>query len=243
MDRQVPNTLFPFPDIYIAQNKKNFGLIMSKEFVDCANAQLTPLFEKEVGFKVNKRVELCWVSPPYQEFFLRTNGLITELSSQIMVNTRNLPMIMAWKSKSGRMYLVSDTDIDCSDIEFWLEGIDPLEFNKLMFPMTSQPFKLKDLTYELIVERINLDCTIRLRVKEGVDMAKLFKEIDGFIGGYNERSEKNNRIDGVVHNWKYSQAEDEITYVIDLGSARAAFLKKLLTYFSKLGQFLKITVE
>ncbi|SJZ84243.1 hypothetical protein [Sediminibacterium ginsengisoli] len=244
MERYIPNTLFPYPDTYIEQCKKQLGITVSKEFVECANAQLTPLFEKEVGFKVNNHVELYLSMPRDQEFFLRI-GPVTKLSCQLIINTRNFWVTMSWKSTSGRIYYVGESDIDCSDIEFWLEGIDALAYNKQMYPNVGQPFKLKDLTYELIIDRLNMDCNIQLQLKKGVmsDTAKLLQKVDDFIGEFNEKSEKNNRIDGVVHNWKHFVEDDLITYEMDLGSARASFLKKLLQFFSKLNVFSSVRVE
>ncbi|SJZ84223.1 hypothetical protein [Sediminibacterium ginsengisoli] len=244
MDRHIPNTLISYPDVYIERCEKLYGFKISEKFVDCANTQLTRAFENTVGFKVNKLVGIGWISSPYQEFFLR-KGPTTEFSSEISVNHYNFPVTILWKSKSGRIYNMEDVDVDCSDIQFWFEGIDPLAYNKEMFPNIGQPFKLKDLSYELSVDRLNTDCTIQLQIRESliVDTVSLLNQVDEFIGNYNERSEKNNRIDGVVHNWKHFVEGNLITYEIDLGSARASFLKKLLQFFSKLNSFARVKVE
>ncbi|SJZ61186.1 hypothetical protein [Sediminibacterium ginsengisoli] len=245
MNRQVSNTLFSYPDIYIEQCEKRYGLKFSQKFVDCANSQLTSLFENRVGFKVNKKVLIGWAGASTQEFFLRTKDSITEFSSEIWINNYNFPVTISWKSKSGRVYKTDDSDVDCSDIEFWFEGLDPLAYHKQMYPNIGQPFKIKDLTYELIVERLNIDCSIQLELREGVavDTPSVFQQIDDFIGDFNERSEKKDREYGVVHNWRFSHEGDRITYDIDLGSAGMGFLKKLLEFFSKLDLFSIVKVE
>lgn len=245
METHIPNTLFPYPITYIGRCERLYGFPVSLPFVLCANTQLTPFFEKVVGFKVNKLVEIGWASPEDNEFFLR-KGSVSEFSSQVFVNNRNFPVTILWKSKSGRIYEMGDTDIDCSDIEFWFEGLDPLRYNQEMFPKIGLPFNLKGLTYELMVERLNNDCTIQLQLKEGIpnDLTDLYAEIDNFIGNFNDRSEKKDRKDGVVHNWKHSLiAEDTIIYEIDLGSAGVGFLKKLLLFFSKMDTFIKVKIE
>jgi hypothetical protein len=61
---------------------------------------------------------------------------------------------------------------------------------KQLYPGDQLPFKLKDLSYELVVTRVNLDCTLRLQVKPGTDKDQVIAVLGGFIEQYNLRSEK-----------------------------------------------------
>jgi hypothetical protein len=63
------------------------------------------------------------------------------------------------------------------------------------------------------------------------------KQIDDFIADFNHKSEKKDRKDGVVHNWKREFINDKLVYELDLGSTGVSFIKKLLTFLNKLNTF------
>ena len=71
-----------------------------------------------------------------------------------------------WKSKLNKYNTPSDAIIDCNDIEFWFEGLNPLEYHKQLNNDTTLPFKLKDLSYELVITALNMDMTIEMWLKE-----------------------------------------------------------------------------
>ena len=82
-----------------------------------------------------------------------------------------------------------------------------------------------------------MDMTIEMLPKEDQikNASAIIDDIDKMIDDYNIKSEKKDRKDGVVHNWKSKAEADKLIYEIDTGSAGAVFLKKLLQYLSKLG--------
>ena len=232
-------TLFTFPkssaDTFRAGNPGND---ISIEFIRCADAQLTPMFETVVGFRINKEVS---INLTMENEFKYTKDKISRLAIVFYVNhnwNRNVSML--WKSKSGRIYDMADTDIDCNDIEFWIEGIDPLLYNKQMFPKAALPFKLKNLSFELVITRLNLDMTIVMEFKLGItaDKETIAHQVDLFIDDYNTHAGKN----GVVHNWKRRIEGQQVVYELDMGSAGPLFLKKLLQYLSKTGHFMRVEI-
>ena len=71
---------------------------------------------------------------------------ISKLPVVMYVNHNwNNNVIILWRSKSGCIYDIADTDIDCDDIEFWFEGIDPLLYYKQLYPKTELPFSNRSL--------------------------------------------------------------------------------------------------
>jgi hypothetical protein len=240
------SSLFAFSDTYIRGCERYYHFTVSKQFVDCADHQLTAQFEKQAGFKVTKNVSIGWETPFIDGVVdhILQKGPTTVFLSQLWIGHTNNPVKILWKSNSGRIYEMHDTDIDCSDIEFWFEGMDPVLFNKLMFPKTTLPFKLKDPGYELSVIRLQMDCTISLWPKEAAtDTELISKQLDDFIAGFNDQSEKKNRKDGVVHNWKHHTEPGCLVYEFDMGSAGFVFLKKFLSFLSKMALFSKAQVD
>ncbi|MEZ2337221.1 hypothetical protein AB6735_16365 [Mucilaginibacter sp. RCC_168] len=223
--------------VYDFQNR--YQQNMSLEFANCADIQLTTLFELRTGLKINKQISIA--TRPEQEFFVKYE-VVSQLPFYVYINHNWNPVTVLWKSKSGRIYQLEDTDIDCDDIEFWFEELDVALIHRQMFPDVQLPFKLKDLSYELIVTRINMDATIELQLKAERlnDAQKIELEIDNFISGFNEKSEKKDRIHGVIHNWKTRIEGDKMIYDIDLGSTGPYFFKKLLPELSKMNYFTKV---
>ncbi len=212
---------------------------ISLEFANCADMQLTAQFELLTGLKINKQISIATRSE--QEFFIEY-GEISKIPFYIYANHNWNSVTVLWKSKSGRIYKLEDTYIDCDDIEFWFEELDVALIHRQMFPNIKLPFKLKDLSFELVVTRINMDATIQLQLKaDQINYSKRIElKIDDFIAGFNEKSEKKDRIHGVIHNWKTRIEGDKMIYDIDLGSTGPYFFKKLLPELSKMDHFIKV---
>ena len=234
-------TLFFNTQILVYDFQNRYQKTVSIEFANCADIQLTTLFELTTGLKINKQISIAtrleW------EFFIET-GEVSKIAFYIYVNHNWNPVTILWKSKSGRIYEIHDTDIDCNDIEFWFEELDVALIHRQMFPGDKLPFKIKDLSCELVVTRINMDCTIELLLKDDKvpDVENIITQIDTFIAGFNEKSEKKDRKYGVIHNWKTAIENNKLIYDIDLGSTGPLFFKKLLPELSQLNYFTRVEI-
>ena len=235
-------TLFYIPQITVDTFQRWYNRTISLEFTTCMDVQLTKLFELKTGLKPNKNLSIAWASE--WEFFVEI-GETSKVPFSIYANHNWDPVTVLWKSKSGRIYKLEDNDIDCDDIEFWFEELDVALIHRQMFPNVKLPFKLKDLSYELVVTRINMDCTLTLQLKtESISNAEsIVDQVDEFIAAFNQKSEKKDRIHGVIHNWKPRIEEDKLIYDIDLGSTGPHFFKKLLPHLSQLNYFTKVELE
>lgn len=239
-----PNSLFRHFDIAISSFYATSGLNVSEAFISCADLQLTSYFEKAVGYKVNNQVSVTLVDKESQQFIYE-KGAISRLSIQIYNNHNWNPVVIYWHSQSGKIYDTSDTEIDCNDIQFGIEGIDAVIYQRQMFPKDALPFKLKKLGYELIIVRINIDCIINASLQpEAIQRRnEIGEEIIGFVESYNQESESKGRIDGVVHSvFPTFVQEDIINLKFDIGTAGAIFFKKLLTFMSEKGVFTKVEI-
>lgn len=239
----IVRTLFTFPEITIETFRRKHDLPLSMEFLECADKQLSPFFEKATGLKINKHISLTLA---VDEYFAYVEDDISGLMMVLYVNHNwNRDITMVWKSKSGRIYKPGDTDIDCSDIEFGLEGIDPVLYYRQMYPKAELPFKLKNLSYQLVINRLNMDCTVEMKLKKEAlaNAEDLLKRIDSFIDQFNEKSVKKDREDGVVHNWRHHIDNNKLVYEIDTGFAGPALMKKLLPFLSSLNCFETVEIN
>lgn len=213
------------------------NLIVSRSFIICADEQLYHYFLKLTGLTSIKK---CGISCTMYNV---TYGNVSSYETSMGINHQDQWVKVCWKSKSGKVYQLHD-DVDCHDIEFWLENVDvPLLYKQLYGP-TTLPFKLPATHFSLVIGSISISLEIIIRLKEGFEkhLTIMEKEVSAFINQFNNQSEKKNRKDGVVHNWKTIVRQNSIHVDMDLGSAGAAFLKKLLKWLNGIEQIEKVIV-
>ena len=209
----------------------------------CADDKLTIFFIRETGINPGKNVS---ITPPSEYEFYYEKGNISKIPLKIYINNNWNPVAVCWKSYSGRIYGITDSDIDSNDIEFWFEGLDPILYHQQLYPNEKLPFKFKDLGFELVVVRLNVNATIVFTFKEDVvDQIDVWvNKIDTIIQSFVDKPIKIGNEFGVAHNFnRQSIAVNKWEYEIDTGSTGVFIYKKLLPKLSKLGCFLKIEIE
>lgn len=226
------NAFFSNPEFTVEYFYNSSGLLFSKEFLNCAGIQLSAQFKKRTGLNINKHISF---TAPDKSLDTYINDVVSKLKLSLYVNHNWNPIEILWRSKSGRVYEINDTDIDCNDIEFWMEPLDVVEIHKQMFPKEGVPFKIKQLSYELIVTRFNNDCTFKIDlIEKSVLFDKLKVQVADFIRQYNEKSEKSKKFKGLVHNCTMHLDAESIICELDMGSAGFDFIKKFLLFFDGL---------
>lgn len=235
-------SLFTFPETTIEHLLSHNKLKMSPGFLKCADEQLSRQFEYRTGLKINKQVSV--IIPTDAPQFLYEKGIVSKFSITLFVSHNWNPLFMLWKSKSGRIYDIADEDINCDDIEFsFNESFDALLYHKQMYPKVDLPFKFKNLPFELVIERLNMDCVFIMELKpERIPFAQEYVEkIDQCIDDYSMKAERSGG--NPVHNWRTTVEGNTIVCDMDSGYAEAEILKVLVKLFTKLNVFSKVTVQ
>jgi hypothetical protein len=150
----MKRTLFPDPKARIEAIGRLDNLIVSEPFLVCADKKLCDEYEKQTGLFIENRPQSLLL--PFEELNY-IKGEVSSFSAKIYVNRRYLLTKICWRSKSGRVYEMADTNIDTDDIVFWFDPIEKDKGIKHIF------FYIKD--YNLTVKR-NL----------GIDMSEIFCE-------------------------------------------------------------------
>lgn len=224
--------------------EKESGIHLSPSFIACMDDQLSAIFIKKTGIKITKRI--CTVLTHFkvsEPFFV--SGNTSYFNTALIVNEEWNPVNICWHSVSNKIYKPSDEVLDCHDIKFGFEGFDADLYIKQYYPNQKLPFKIEDISYELVVTRINLDCIITMKLKpDAITKAEdAVTQIDNFIALFNDKSEKRNRDEGVIHDWNTEIKEDAIIYKLDLGSTGVSFFKRILTFLSKMNLFEVVEIE
>jgi len=217
--------------------KREENVVITYSFLKCANEQLGLFFLKITGLKSLKK---CGIGLSFWNLdFKKVSCFETTLG----VNYKSQFVQVFWKSRSGKIYHLHD-EVDCNDIEFWLEGVDvPLVYRQLYGP-SALPFKLPTTHYQLVVGSISisLELMVLLKKERTKDLDFVENELNSFIAAFNAKSEKKDRKEGIVHNWKTSANGFEVKTELDLGSVGAGFLKKLLKWLNGFEQIEKVVV-
>ena len=214
-------------DSIIQYYKREDKIDVSYSFLRCANHQAGLYFLKITGLKsLNK----CGIAP---FFWNLSYNQVSFLETTLGVNHESQFVKVCWRSKSGKIYHLHD-EVDCNDVEFWLEGVDvPLVYKQLYGP-TALPFKLPPTHYQLVIGSISISLDLKVVLKEAQSqtIGQLAQNMDDFIDGFNAKSLKKDRKDGIVHNWKTTTQGRNLLVEMDLGSAGSAFLKKMLKWLN-----------
>ena len=238
------SSLFQGVDIIKHHFKFKHKLEMSVEFANCMDQQLTDIFIKKTGISSFRHVVVILTSNTVDFPFFVISEVVSKFPAFVCVIADCSPIEIYWKSKSGRIYKIDDKEIDCNDIEFWMEGLNPLLYNKLLYPKDTLPFKLKNIGYELVVTRILMDCTLEMELKEPLDdPSSQFSLMYDFINNFNNLSLKKQEKYGFVHNSNgFMDENGKMVLVINMGTAGFYFFKKLLLFLNDMNCFKKIEV-
>jgi hypothetical protein len=222
-----------------------YELNSSLEFLSCADNQLTKLFVLSTGLKPNKNI--CFSTSSHSSLkAILEPGEISKLNINLFINHNWNPVVVLWKSRSGRMYKIADTDVDCNDIEFSFEKLDTAIYIEQLFPKGQKlPFVLKDLPYELAVTRLNMDCAVLISVKDGYQniREKIIKDLCDFTQKYNDASEKKSDDGEIVEKYSGSlEGTSAIVFEIDMSLAGFDYIKKLLKHLAKIEGVKKVEI-
>lgn len=235
-------SLFTFPETTVDSLLWHNNLRASTAFIKCADAQLSGQFEARTGIKINRHISITFSLG--NERFHYQKDKISKLSILLYVNHNWNEMFILWKSGSGKIYDIADDNIPCEDIEFFFDdSFDALLYHKQLYPKVELPFNLKNLPFEVTVERLNIDCVITMTLKDNAvsQAEETVQKIDTCINDFNIKAEKNE--EDVVHNWRAEVEDNRIIYEMDTGFAGPEILKTLFRLLAKMNIFSKVTVQ
>lgn len=246
-------SIFLDSDLAIESFMFTHSLLISKEFIQCADIQLTDQFIFKTGLRPSKNLNISISGHNVEDniygTYLKPDGVTVarRLMLKLYVNHSWNNITICWKSKNdNRDYKIHDKIIDCNDIEFWFDKLDPHLYYSQLYPNDILPFKLKNLSYTLEIHRLNINCTFKLFLK-AIELDKvnyLKDEIYKFVERFNIESERKSRKDGVVHNINIKQSySQKINIDLDLGSTGIVFLKDFLLFLSGMKIIEKIVIQ
>ncbi len=235
-------SLFTFPETTVDSLLWHNNLRASTAFIKCADAQLSGQFEARTGIKINRHISITFSLG--NERFHYQKDKISKLSILLYVNHNWNEMFILWKSGSGKIYDIADDNIPCEDIEFFFDdSFDALLYHKQLYPKVELSFNLKNLPFEVTIERLNIDCVITMTLKDDAvgKAEEAVLKIDTCISDFNIKAEKNEK--DVVHNWRTEVEGKRIIYEMDTGFAGPEILKILFRLLAKMNIFSKVTIQ
>jgi len=241
---------------YINEFKVQLNLEVSVPFMQIANKQLTQDYIRITGIAKMDNVSVSPLSAGFKLFFpdlisVYSKGTVSSLAMLAgAVDTvfMNKVVYLCWRSISGKIYDISDTEIDDNDIVFWFEGIDPMIIYNRLYPKEPFPLKIKTPSFEFEYVRMEVDAQIDLYFKPEYSTIEetIIEDVDTFIQNkcMNSYIKINKQYEGRVHKFYKKQVENlHWQYNIDTGSAGVYFVKKFVEYFNKKNCLQKMKIE
>lgn len=233
---------------FISEVLKNREL--NSYFLSELSVQLAKFIEKETGLNplnLKNFISLSLNHSYHKPFVYNEKISIGELDAVLLADICSFPIVIKWKSKSGKIYTPTSENIDPDDIEFWIEGLEKEKILEVWNDPAYNPktlgFKHKKTHFELVVEYFHYDAfylIVFLKEQETNqdDLIEISNEINNIFEQHNIKSEKYNRKYGLIHDFGTEEIKNnKLTYYIDYGSANDKPLKDVI---DKLNAFDKI---
>lgn len=129
-----------------------FGVYLSSQFCNYFSDNFERIFIKSTGIKPSTKVTLAGFKQ-HNECPMYEPGPISRLNVVVWIMPESYFNIsFCWQSKSGKMVKTTDEVFDETDLECWLEGVDPVTLWKAVATeQKDHPFLIKNLPYSLKV--------------------------------------------------------------------------------------------
>lgn len=222
----------------------DYGVYFSKKFCSYFSKNIEKILFVEAGLKPSYKVGLS-LFRPHHDLPMYEPGQISRINTAISI----LPMYkgnisFCWRCKSGNIVATFDEEFDESDLECWIEGLNPAEYlAQLTSVSTNHPLKLKNLPYEFVVQGFGTHMGLTIELTEATKAEDIVQDLSNEVEKHNAKSEAKDRAYGVVHNSSATVRESCIHFRIDLGSAGIAFVRKLLRRLAKYPQVKRVVVD
>ncbi len=238
--------------------KNVYKLDTSLEFLTCADNKLTDWFYNKTGLRASKTISIG-ITFAYKikedgtvetdENIIREKNYVkNEISGMpfsLHIRKNENPVLMVWWSKSGRIYELTDTDIDYDDIEFALNPFEPQLYYTQLNYRDPHPFNTENFSFELEVVSLGINTTMELNIHSGKEsfIQEFVQKAYAFIETYNNKSMAKNRKYGVVHSSLVTHKNNKVTIELDAGSAGIRFYESLLKMISATSYFSRVTMS
>ena len=211
-----------------------YGLFFSQKFCEYFTDNFTALFWAGTGLKPSFKVTLAGFKQP-NDLPIYESGAVSKLNLVLWIMPEYMDNIsFCWRSKTGEIIKTTDETFNEDNIECWIEGIKPLEYWKqVATEKKSHPFQISNLGYELKVFDFGVEMEMRIFSADNSSNEIIQTATVDTIQQFNDQSEANARINGVVHNSRFLEEENYIHLRIDTGSAGVEIIRKILKVLSK----------
>jgi hypothetical protein len=174
------------------------------------------------------------------------SDVLSYCSCYIQIVTNTYYGQIVWQSVSGRIYVPTDIDIDPEDVIFLFSGFPEAEIKSTQFLKKVKPwFETTNINFEVETEDVYFADSTYLHFSfheaNSVTASQIEHLIGEFIVEWNEKSERQQRQNGLIHNMSSVQRTPSgLVLYMDMGSANA--IRQLLETVGTLGVVQKVEI-
>lgn len=205
-----------------------YGVYFSEKFCCFFADNVDEIMKREAGLAPSTKVSLSMLRPTH-DLPMYESGNVSVIRTAISILPEFIDNInFCWRSKTGKIIATTDEDFDTQDLECWIEGLKPaLYWEQVSSTVQNHPFQ-KDLPFQLIVRNFGTQMKLTIEVSDTSVSEAITESLYRLIEQHNEKSEAQDRKNGVIHNYTAHNENNNIILSIDLGSAGISFIKKIL---------------
>lgn len=216
---------------------------LSDQFIELMNKKLSNDFKAKTGIDITKSKGKICVSPVHLNYSKSKNAI----HAGITVHHYGTNAIIKWKSNSGKIITPADRELNENDIEIWFDYLETKQILIDYARMHKKPdINLNQYNYEIIFDSFfweSLYFLITLWEGGAHRAEEVIKVLDDFVIFWNQDSENNEKIVGVIHNSGCKKITDSgLEYYFDMGSASLDSLRQLFEKLNELRLIKKIVV-
>ena len=221
-----------------------YDVYFSKKFCEFFSKKFEEEFFLVTGLMPSTKVALAGYKQD-NDLPMYEPGLISKLNLVLWIMPEfNDNISFCWKSKSGQIVKTTDENFDEGDLECWFERLKPIVYwREVATEKKSHPFQIANLPYELQVFGFGVETILRIFFKDPLLINNVKATISTTIENYNQQSEADGRMLGLVHNHRFEEEYSHLAVHIDTGSAGINITKKLLKALSKEPSITKVEVD
>jgi hypothetical protein len=221
-----------------------YDVYFSEQFCNYFSRSIKEILYREAALKPSHKVSLS-LFKQHNDKPMYEIGLVSRINTAVSILPEFIGNIsFCWKSKSGLIVHTYDEEFEETDLECWIEGLQPkLYWEQLTTVKIDHPLKLKNLPYELNVFGIAMHMGLIINLTDTTNAAEIIKQLAEEVEKHNKKSEIKERAYGVVHNCFGELKGNEVLFRIDVGSAGVVFVKKLLRLLAKFPEVREVTVD
>lgn len=224
---------------------KHLGVYFSEAFCDFFSTKLEQVFFAATGLRPSSKITLAGFKQENDRPFYEV-GRVSRLNVVLWIMPDLKSNIsFCWQSKSGKIVATTDEKVDVSDLEYWIEGLQPAVYwQKVATEKRHHPFHFAKLPFQLKVIDFGENTRLIFELEDPSVWQVIKSTVSKTVEEYENVALNDYENYGVPHSVKFREVGNGQKEVqIDTGSAGFRVIKTILEALKSISGIRRITID